>query len=70
MNLRPDMFSLRRVRLDAQGYESGRYYFGHGAPLWRVMSEDGAVTETLRACDREAAKAAFRAMNPGARFYR
>lgn len=70
MTLRPDKFSLRRVYLNAGGYENGRCYWGHGAPLWRAMSEDGAETETVRAATRDAAKEAVRRLHPNAHFYR
>ena len=56
---------LRRVRLDAGGYDSGGAYWGLGQPLWEAMDQDGNI-EIFRSRDRAAAKARY----PEAKFYR
>jgi hypothetical protein len=64
--------SLRRIVLNAQGYDSGGGYWGVGPPLWWAVSGDaaGSVDLHFRAHDREAAKAHIRTLHPGARFHR
>ena len=61
--------SLRRIRLDSGGYDSGGAYWGIGAPLYWAASEDGAVDMWFRARDRDSAKAIVREKHPGAVFY-
>lgn len=63
--------SLRRVPLRG-GYTMGKYprYYGVGAPLFEVLSDDTDVSFELRAADRAAAKVDVRRMYPNARFYR
>ena len=63
-------FTLRRVYLDAGGYDGRGAYWGHGAPLYWYASECGRVDATLRASSRVAAKAIVRELYPTARFYR
>jgi hypothetical protein len=69
-------FTLRRIRLDNGGYDSGGAYWGHGQPLfyWAVtITEDDTTDEYsgfLRARDRDVAKASIRELHPLARFYR
>lgn len=63
-------FHLRRVRLDSGGYDAGGAYWGHGAPLFEAFSEDGVEFLTLRAADREAARAEVLEAHPRARFFR
>ncbi len=60
---------LRRVRLDAGGYDQGGAYWGHGIPLWEAMDQDGNG-RIFRAYSREGAKALIRKTYPDARFYR
>jgi hypothetical protein len=49
-------FSLQRVRINSQGYDSSGQYYGRGAPLYRAESKlTGHVIE-LRAGDRKTAK--------------
>ena len=72
---RPYRFSLRRVRLDAGGYDSGGAYWGHGQPLYWASAVSGDaiapnVDYFFRACDRDAARARVLADYPRARFYR
>lgn len=62
-------FYLRRVRLNGGGYDSGGAYWGGGEPLWRYESEDGAVSDHIRAPNRDAARAEVRKAHPGARFF-
>jgi hypothetical protein len=69
---------VARVRLDSGGYDSGGAYWGMGAPLYRVWSDDAVETPTgpesvdyfLRAWDREEAKEHARVKYPQATFYR
>lgn len=68
--------SLRKVKLNRQGYEVGRFgsYYGVGRPLYRVTDPDGKVHE-LRADDRDAAEERVRSwfaatFNVEAVFYR
>ena len=69
--LDPDagLLYLRRVRLDAGGYDPGGAYWGHGAPLFVAMDQAGE-TAFFRARSRGAAKAELAEAVPGARFYR
>lgn len=60
---------LRRVPLNSGGYDAGGAYWGHGAPLWVAMDQDG-TTFYFRARNRDAAKATVREDMPDARFYR
>jgi hypothetical protein len=62
--------SLRRIRLDNGGYDSGGAYWGHGATLWYAASDDGAVDLWFRASTRETARTSVLAQFPSARFYR
>jgi hypothetical protein len=62
--------TLRRIRINAGGYDSGGAYWGLGQPLWYVEDVDGN-SQFIRARDREAAKAHIReAWGPSAKFYR
>ena len=69
-------FTLRRVRINSGGYDSGGAYWGLGEPLfwWSVtITEDEARDECsgfLRAHNRIAAKAAITTIHPKARFLR
>jgi hypothetical protein len=67
-------FSLQRVNLNHQGYDSGGAYWGTGLPLYWAMEEnpvEGKPTELFfRAKDREAAKEHIRKLNPNAKFFR
>ena len=62
---------LRRVPLNAGGYDRGGAYWGVGPALWWVADADGDGCYFRCAGGREAAKAyARRTYAPGARFYR
>jgi hypothetical protein len=61
--------TLRRVRLDAGGYDPQGAYFGQGEPLYWA-TDGGDYDATFRAEDRDDAKAVVRQTFPGARFYR
>ena len=49
--------SLRRVYLNAGGYTRNGTYYGVGAPLYEVASDDFEVSYCLRAYDRTDARA-------------
>jgi hypothetical protein len=69
-------FTLRRIRLDSGGYDSGGAYWGIGQPLfwWSVTIKEGdAVDECsgfMRANSRQDAKRKIAAIHPLAKFYR
>lgn len=62
--------SLRKIRLNSGGYDSGGAYWGHGQPLYWAGSDCGTVDTYFRARDRAAARAEILARFPAARFYR
>lgn len=64
-------FYLRRVKVNAEGYDAGGAYWGVSrSPLfWAYCRETGAEVWT-RAEDRDAAKAAVRGRFPRATFHR
>lgn len=62
--------SLRRVVLDAGGYDKGGAFWGFGQPIWSALSACGTIDLFMRALDREAAKVEVREVAPNARFYR
>lgn len=62
--------TLRRVRLNAGGYDSGGAYWGGGKPLYWATDESSSTGCYFRAADREAAKAHIRARLPNAEFHR
>lgn len=65
-------FYLRRVRLNAGGYDDGGAYWGHGLPLYHYHGaddENSDVAGYLRAWDRADAKAQIREDAPDARFF-
>lgn len=64
------LVSLRRVVLDAGGYDKGGAYWGFGQPIWSALSACGTIDLFVRAPNREAAKAEVRETAPNARFYR
>lgn len=72
--LMADKWSVRRIYLDSGGYTrsstytSPGHYYGHGAPLYQAMRDDGE-SFMLRAGTREQAKAHVRALHPDAKFY-
>jgi hypothetical protein len=51
--------TLRRVRLDAGGYDTTGRYWGRGAPLFRAECEETGDTWETRAQDRDHAVAMF-----------
>jgi hypothetical protein len=62
-------FSLRRIRLNGGGYDSGGAYWGIGTPLY--WADDGEGTERfLRARTRELAKTTIREEFPEAKFWK
>lgn len=61
---------LRAVRIDDGGYDPEGTYFGLGEPIYWAATQDGALDTTLRAKDREDAKAQVRKLYPLARFFR
>lgn len=63
-------FTLRRVRLNAGGYDRLGTYFGAGEPLYWYASEGGEVDAMLRADSRVGAKAQIRKRYARATFTR
>lgn len=61
---------LRRVRLDAGGYDPGGAYWGVGVPLFEYFDNEWSIVGFLRAADREAAKRAIREDRPDVKFHR
>ena len=61
---------LRRVRLNAGGYDSNGTYFGHGKPLYWSASGDGSIDAMLRATDRDEAWGVVTAIYPRAKVRR
>lgn len=62
--------SLRKIPLDADGYDPAGTYFGRGAPLYNVSGEDASGNEvdfTIRAYDREHAREKALARYPNAK---
>ena len=51
----PQRLTVRRVYLDAQGYDTGGAYWGLGPKLWVALDDDGA-TAYFRAPTLAAAK--------------
>lgn len=62
--------SLRCVRLDAGGYDSGGAYWGLGQPLYYAGSDDGRVDMWFRACSRDGAKQYVQGKYAFVTFYR
>lgn len=67
----PRKFWLRRVALNAGGYDNGGAYWGHGAPLYyaETVSTEGEAIGFIRAADRAAAKLDVLSRFPNARFF-
>lgn len=63
---------LRRVPINAGGYDSGGAYWGNGQPLFCADGETATEWFDLyvRANNREHAKHKVRIQIPGAKFYR
>ena len=66
---------VRRVRLDAGGYDSSGYYYGVGQPVYKYEWQYGPdpfeyVCSALRADDRDHAKEKLRRRYPDITFYR
>lgn len=59
--------TLRRVRLDSQGYDSNGTYFGGGVIYW-AATDDGEHDRVFNADDRDDAKRQVLAAIPHARF--
>ena len=51
------VLTLRRVRINADGYDGLGTYWGLGGPLWWFASADHYIDRTVWAKDREAARA-------------
>lgn len=66
------LVSLRRVRLNAGGYDALGNYWGVGPRLYIVVPEDQPQADTwhVRAYNRSKAKDLVRARWPKATFYR
>lgn len=66
------MFRLRRVRLNAGGYDRRGTYWGLGLPLYNAQCDtDGNdINYHLRANSRDNAKHMVQHDYPGARFYK
>lgn len=60
---------LYEVRLNAGGYEYGRYgsYYGHGDKLYRLVTEDDTLE--FRARNRDRAKEIAAQKIPGIKFF-
>ena len=58
--------SLRRIRLNAGGYDANGTYFGTGTPLYWCANEEGTVDFMLRAPSRDAALYKIRESYPNA----
>lgn len=61
---------LRLVPIDSGGYDPNGTYFGVGEPIYWYASVDGSIDCTLRARNREKAKAEILESYPKARFFR
>ena len=64
-----ERLTLKRIRINRQGYDPGGAYWGVGLRLYAWTAGDGNWSY-LRARDRESAKAQIREWQPGAEFYR
>jgi hypothetical protein len=62
--------TLRRVRIDSQGYDPEGAYFGINNPIYWAATDDGAFDWVMNAATREEAKAQVRKVIPYARFSR
>jgi hypothetical protein len=62
--------SVRRVHLNAGGYDSNGTYFGSGTALYWAASDDGEIDYMLRAPGREAARDKVLAKYPHAKIRR
>lgn len=62
--------SLRRIRINRDGYDSGGAYWGLGAPLYCAQDPDGIIDMWFRARDRDDAKRQVKARCPNATFHR
>lgn len=60
---------LERIKIRRDGYDVNGRYYGVGAPVFDVMSDNGTIHTQVRAGDRDAAKAVVREMYPSARFH-
>lgn len=63
-------FTLRQVRINFQGYDSGGAYWGVGSPLYWASNQDCTIEFFFRAFDRRNAREVVEARHPGARFFR
>jgi hypothetical protein len=61
-------FTLRRIRINSGGYDSGGAYWGIGTPLYWASND--VVERWFRAPGREAAKNHIRKEFPDAKFCR
>lgn len=62
--------SLRRIRINRSGYDSGGAYWGLGQPLYWAGTDDGRAELFFRASTREAARMHVSQTWPGVRFTR
>lgn len=61
---------LRRIPLDAGGYDRGGAYWGSGLPIYWAGNDAGDLDYFFRAASREAARAHMREIYPDLKFYR
>jgi hypothetical protein len=62
-------FYLRRVKLNSGGYDSYGSYWGIGLPLYEFGDHE-ALSDTIRAPNREAAKERIKLRYPNVTFLR
>lgn len=60
---------VRRIRLNDGGYDANGTYFGHGDPLWWVVSPDYTIDRVYREKNRLELVEQLAADYPWARFY-
>lgn len=73
-----DKWTLKKIRINSQGYDSKGRYFGTGQTLWEYAGEDENycypvhqyVLNHVRADNRADAKQKIIARYPSAKFYR
>ncbi len=59
---------LRKIRLNAGGYDSNGTYFGHGSPLYWCSSADNEIDFMIRAPNRFEAEMNILQQYPKAKF--
>lgn len=66
----PTKLRLQHIPLDSGGYDCNGTYFGYGRRLYWYANDEGTIDATLRADNRDQAKAEILERYPHARFYR